>query len=50
MIYSVFLNKHLLDARFYVEYFVTSYNLNFVVDDERISKQGQCHNPVGCWS
>lgn len=25
-------------------------DLNFVVDDERISKQRQCHDSVGHWS
>lgn len=35
------------NAFYYIEYRAASYCLNFLIDDERISKQGQCHDSMG---
>lgn len=42
--------NHVLDIPFIILDIVESYCLNFVIDDERISKQGQCHDSMGYWA
>lgn len=42
MLYCIFLKLFSL-----YEYHAASYCLNFLIDDERISKQGQCHDSMG---